>query len=72
MMVAIGFAGYHIDFDLDQEACTWTPIEKPDAPIEIDEETFPIIGCSDDRRYVLYGDGTYVAVDLPIYDVYAS
>ena len=63
MTVAIGFAGFHVDFALDDDARTWVPVEPSTADL-LDEEAFPLIGRSHDRRYVLHGDGTFVAIDL--------
>jgi hypothetical protein len=63
MTVAIGFAGFHVDFDLDDDAHTWVPVEPGTADL-LDEDAFPLIGRAYGRRYELHGDGTFVAVDL--------
>lgn len=63
MTVAIGFAGFHVDFALDHDARTWVPVEASTADL-LDDESFPLIGRSHDRRYVLLGDGTFVVLDV--------
>jgi hypothetical protein len=63
MTVAIGFAGFHLDFDLDHEARTWVPVEPSSADL-LDDDAFPLIGRSAGRRYELFGDGTFDTVDL--------
>lgn len=61
-MVAIGFAGHHIDFNLDHEACSWTPIDAHAADL-LHESSFPLIAITHGCRYELYSDGTFAEVD---------
>ncbi len=62
--LAIGFAGHHVDFDLDYGSGTWTPVEPSSADLLDDEGMFPLIGMKDGRRYELYSDGTFNEVEL--------
>lgn len=57
--IAIGFAGHHVDFELDHDAHTWVPALPAAADLLDDDGMFPLIGVHNGNRYHLYADGTF-------------
>ncbi len=66
--VAIGFAGHHIDFDLDYETYTWQPTD-PDAADLLEDSEFPLVAMKYKQRFELYSDGTFAELARTGYDV---
>ncbi len=62
--IAVGFAGHHVDFELDHEARTWIPSARSSVEMMDDDGMFPITATFDGRRYELHSDGTFLEFDL--------
>jgi hypothetical protein len=62
--ITIDFEGRNLEFTLDAEDGTWTPVDT-EATEALDEGEFPLIGTLDGKRYELYSDGTFDEVELP-------
>ncbi|MGA2760062.1 MAG: hypothetical protein ABSF08_07075 [Candidatus Cybelea sp.] len=63
MKVVVELQGQRLEFNLDNGARRWVPIEPATSSL-LHEGEFPLVAYADGKRYELYSDGSFDEVEL--------
>jgi len=63
LKVFVELQGQRLEFTLDSNTHKWTPVESATNDL-LQEGEFPLVAFTGGKRYELYSDGSFDAVEL--------